>query len=83
MLGLCQPSNYLTLKGSYSAVSKPDFTSKYALEALAEIYTMHSFAPFSKLNVLFEIRFKNVKIVKLSLEFVDLYADFSEFHEIL
>ena len=27
-------------------------------KALAEIYTMHSFAPFSKRNVLFEIRFK-------------------------
>ena len=52
MLGLTQLSNYLALKGSFSAVSKPNFASKYALElaicwkALAEIYTMHSFAPF-------------------------------------
>ena len=45
-----------TLKGSFSAVSKPKFESKYSLElgsiwkedwkALAEIYKMHSFAPF-------------------------------------
>ena len=52
MLCLTQLSNYLTLKGSFSAVSKPNFASKYALElgsiwkALAEIYKMHSFAPF-------------------------------------
>ena len=51
-LGLTQPSNYLTLKGSFSAVSKPIFASIYALElaywkALAEIYKMHSFTPFS------------------------------------
>ena len=45
-----------TLQGSFSAVSKPNFASKYSLElgsiwkALAEIYTMHSFAPFSNLN---------------------------------
>ena len=32
MVGLTQPSNYLTLKGSFSAVSKPNFASKYALE---------------------------------------------------
>ena len=29
---LTQLSNYLTLKGSLSAVSKPNFASKYALE---------------------------------------------------
>ena len=32
MLALTQLSNYLTLKGSLSAVSKPNFASKYALE---------------------------------------------------
>ena len=31
-LGLTQLSNYLTLKGSFSAVSKPNFARKYALE---------------------------------------------------
>ena len=53
------------------------------LEALAEIYTMHSFAPFSKLTFLFKNHLKiafflpNVaKIVKNSLEFVDSRADF-------
>ena len=56
MLGLTQLSNYLTLKGSFSAaaaaaVSKPNVASKYASElaicwkALAEIYKMRSFAP--------------------------------------
>ena len=33
MLGLTQLSNYLTLKGSFSAVSKPTFARKYALES--------------------------------------------------
>ena len=33
MLGLTQLSNYLILKGSFSAVSKPNFASKYALES--------------------------------------------------
>ena len=32
MLALTQLSNYLTLKGSFSALSKPNFTSNYALE---------------------------------------------------
>ena len=33
MLGLTQLSIYLTLKGSFSAVSKPKFVSEYALES--------------------------------------------------
>ena len=33
MLGLTQLSNCLTLKGSFSAVSKPNFASEYALES--------------------------------------------------
>ena len=33
MLALTQLSNYLALKGSFSAVSKPNFASKYALES--------------------------------------------------
>ena len=33
MLGLTQLSNYLNLKGSFSAVSKPNFASIYALES--------------------------------------------------
>ena len=79
--------NGQTLQGSFSAVSKPQFASKYSLElaicwkALAEIYTKHSFAaPLSKLNFLFENRYKVcqnfAKFVKLSLEFVDFRADF-------
>ena len=51
-----------TVEGSFSAVSKPNFASKHSLElgsiwkALAEIYTMHSFAPFSMLKILFKDR---------------------------
>ena len=33
MLALTQLSNYLTLKGSFSAVLKPNVASKYALES--------------------------------------------------
>ena len=33
MLALTQLSNYLTLEGSFSAVSKPNFESKYGLES--------------------------------------------------
>ena len=40
-----------TSRGSFSAVSTPIFASKYSLEALAEIYTMHSFAPFFNLKI--------------------------------
>ena len=36
-----------------SAVSKPNFAS---WKALAEIYTMHSFAPFSMLKIFFKNR---------------------------
>ena len=35
------------------------------LKALAEIYTMHSFAPFSKLTLLFKIRLKCAEICKM------------------
>ena len=46
-----------TLEGSFPAVLKPNFARKYSLElatrwkALAEIYTMHSFAPLSNLKI--------------------------------
>ena len=33
MMALTQLSNYLTLKGSFSAVLKTNFASKYALES--------------------------------------------------
>ena len=57
-----QLSNYLTLKGSFSAVSKPNFASKYALDSsrrdLQNALLCTVCAPFSKLNVLFENRWK-------------------------
>ena len=46
MLGLTQLANYLTLKGSFSAVSKPTFGAKYVLESSRRDLQMHSFAPF-------------------------------------
>ena len=62
MLGLTQLSNYLTLKGSFSAVSKPNIASEYALEssrrdlqnALLRTVLVGS---VSKLNFLFENRY--------------------------
>ena len=52
-------------------------------KALGEIYKMHFFAPFSKLNFLFENRNKFclflpnfAAFVKKSLEFVDFRVDF-------
>ena len=59
MLGLTQPSNYLTLKDSFSAVSKPNFATKYALESsrrdlqnalLCTVLVGSVWAAFSKLN---------------------------------
>ena len=38
-----------------SKQARPNFASKYSLEALAEIYTMHSFAPSS--NLIFFVEF--------------------------
>ena len=47
---ISESSNLRTSQGSFSAVSKPNFASKYRWKALSEIYTMHSFAPFSNVN---------------------------------
>ena len=40
-----------TLQGSFSAVSKPILQVNTRWKALAEIYTMHSFAPLSNLKI--------------------------------
>ena len=52
-------------------------------KAVAEIYKMHSFAPFSKLILLLKIvdilpffKTKFAKFVNILLEFIDLRADF-------
>ena len=60
-------------------------------KALVEIYLMHFFAPFWKLNFCLKIAkmFASVlpniaKFGRVSLELIDFRADFfSEFHEIL
>ena len=41
-----------TLQGSFSAVSKPNLQVNTRWKALAKIYAMHSFAPFSTLILL-------------------------------
>ena len=55
---LCTESGQ-TLQGSFSAVAKPNLQVSTRWKALAEIYTMHSFAPFwnpfSNLNVFLKI----------------------------
>ena len=63
MLGLTQLSNYLTLKGSFSPVSKPNLQENMRLKALAKIYTMHSFAQLCNLNFC-QILPKNCKILQ-------------------
>ena len=84
MLVLTQLSNYLTLKGSFSAVSKPNSASKYALESSRRDLqnALLCTVSFSRLNVLFENRKSFAKFLptfansfKYSLEFVDFCAD--------
>ena len=43
-----------TLQGSFSAVSKPNFASKYAFESSRRDLTMRSFAQLCSLNFLFK-----------------------------
>ena len=51
MLGLTQLSSYLTLKGSFSGVSKPTFACVGKLSPRSTKCTpLHRFAPFSNLN---------------------------------
>ena len=93
-----------TSRGSFSAVSTPIFASKYSLElaicskrrlkALAEIYTMHSFAPFSNLKFFVKICWmfcwffiKNLKNIirqnfaEFLLNFDQLFRDFPKMQQ--
>ena len=45
------PESGQTLQDSLTAVSKPNFVGNIRWKALAEIYTMHSFAPLSNVNM--------------------------------
>ena len=59
VLALTQLSNYLTLKGSFSAVSKPNFASKYALESSRrDLQNALLCTVLAKLNFLFENHYK-------------------------
>ena len=53
-----------TSRGSFSAVSTPILQINTRWKALAEIYTMHSFAPFSNLNFFVKNR-QNVFAIEL------------------
>ena len=72
-----------TLQGSLSAVSKPTFASNTRWKTLAEIYTMHSFAPFSNLKML--VKICNFLFFRAKSKFCQNFADFSpnRFHGIL
>ena len=74
MLALTQLSNYLNLKGSFSAVSKQNFASKYSLESSRrDLQDLHAFAPlrpqyFSKSSSIFGA-FSKLHILKSSIFF--------------
>ena len=84
MFGLTQLSNYLTLKGSFSAVSKPNFASKYALESsrrdlhnalLCTVLNAQNFRQKSlKILLFFSPNF--AKFDKFSLDFAQILPDF-------
>ena len=86
MLALTQLSNYLTLKGSFSAVSKQNFASKYSLESSRRDLQKFKCTPLhSYRSSIFCLKItKNVanclsnfaKFHKISLEFIDFRADF-------
>ena len=65
-----------TLQGSFSSVSKPMIATKYICwKPLAEIYTMHSFAPLSNLKIFVKISPKNCyKLLNLT-QFLQKIAD--------
>ena len=67
-----------TLQGSFSALSKPNFASKYSLKALAEIYTMHSFAPLWN-----RIPNNRSLISKFSIKILNFLLFFRKFSHIL
>ena len=76
MLGLTQLSNYLTLKGSLSAVSKPNFASKYALKSSRRDLQN------ALLCTVFESQFFRKTFAKFSSFFSQLllfFRDFSRF----
>ena len=73
MLGLTQLSNYLTLKGPFSAVSKPNFASKYALESSRR--DLHNALLCTVLNAQ-NFRQKSLKIL---LIFSPNFAKFDKF----
>ena len=67
MLCLTQLSNYLTLKGSFSAVSKPNFASEYALESSRR--DLHN-------ALLCTVLVGSVSNLNFSLKIAEMFADF-------
>ena len=86
MLGLTQLSDYLTLKGSFSAVSKPNFPSNYALESSRrDLQNALLCTVLVSLSSMFCLKiaklFANfcqflLHLSKVSLDFVDFRAEF-------
>ena len=74
-----------TLRGPFSAVSKPNFASKYSLESSwRDLQDLHAFAPlrpqyFSKFSSNF-LAFSKLDMLKSSIfsNFVVIFADFHE-----
>ena len=84
--------NPLTLEGSFSAVSKPIFASKYEFFSIfRDLQDSHTFAPFqiqifNKFSSNFSLIFLKIcKILLFSINFFIFHADFdgffSEFHD--
>ena len=84
--------NPQTWEGSFPAVSKPIFTSKYSFCSIfRDLQDSHTFAPFqvqifNKFSSNFSLIFlKNCKILLFSINFFIFHADFdgffSEFHD--
>ena len=72
-VGSNSTSNYLTLKGSFSAVPKPNCASKYSLESFRrdlQNALLKGFAPFSKLTFFFEVAENFANVVPMFAKFV-------------
>ena len=75
-----------TLNGSLSAVSKPNFASKYSLKSIfRDLQVLHTFAPlriqkFRKILTSFFANFADffINFAVLVVKFIDFYADFDE-----
>ena len=67
-----------TLEGSFSAVSKPNFASKYAFDSIFQaLQDLHPFAPLQSQN--FQIKKKNSNFREISAKTIANVAKFANF----